>query len=74
MLEQVFWKSFAANTDYDEEERVQAYMGHFPHGGVGHNLIDHLGQVFQNGGEFSHFDYNQLLEEKKTVNNMIRYR
>mgnify|MGYP001948353996 CR=1 FL=1 len=74
MLEQVFWKSFSANKEYDDPERIEAYMGHFPHGGVGHALIEHLGQVYQNGGDFRYFDYNQLREDKMKINNEIRYR
>ena len=45
MFEKAFWDSYSANTNYDDPERIEAYMGHFPHGGVGAKVIDHLGQV-----------------------------
>ena len=43
MVENAFWKSFAANKEYDDPDRIQAYMGHFPGGGTSARLLDHLG-------------------------------
>ena len=34
ILEQAFWESYAADASVDDPDRIQAYMGHFPHGGT----------------------------------------
>ena len=70
MFEKAFWDSFSASAEHDDPERIEAYMGHFPHGGVGAKLIDHLGQVSR-VESYQNFDYNQLNEEKKQINNII---
>lgn len=69
-FEQAFWDSYAANENYDDPERIEAYMGHFPHGGVGSKLIDHVGQVSREE-RFQGYDHNQLDEDKKAINNLI---
>lgn len=46
-LEQVFWKSYEANEQFDDDDKMKAYMGHFPHGGVGDQLLDHVGQIYR---------------------------
>ena len=43
-IEDLFWSSYAANKEYDDQDRIEAYMGHFPHGGVSWKLLDHIGQ------------------------------
>lgn len=58
-LEQALWKSYEANKEFDDEELIKAYMGHFPHGGVGDHLLDHIGQIYHNDS-FQAYDTNQL--------------
>ena len=60
---------------------MKAYMGHFPHGGVGDSLLDHIGQIYHQDA-FQAYDTNQLretpgntLKEKPTgdLDNIIKY-
>lgn len=46
-LEKAFLKSHEANEEFDDEDKITAFMGHFPHGGVGDNILDHLGQMYR---------------------------
>ena len=52
-------------------------MGHFPHGGVGDHLLDHVGQIYL-FDRFQRYDTNILRdtkgnEHKPDLNNYIRY-
>lgn len=56
-IEDLFWQTYAANEVLDDPDRIEAYMGHFPHGGVSAKLLDHLGQTWRHD-TFSYYDYN----------------
>lgn len=73
MIEKAFWKSYAANRKYDDPDRIEAYMGHFPHGGIAIKLLDQLGQIYK-AEQVQPYDYNLLDEDKKEINNYIYYR
>lgn len=45
-------------------------MGHFPHGGVGAKLVDHVGQISKEE-KFRGYDHNHLDEDRKKWNNVI---
>lgn len=45
----------------DDPDRIQAYMGHFPHGGTSDYLLDHVGQIFLKENVQS-YDNNLLRE------------
>lgn len=72
MIEKAFWKSFAANKEYDDPDRIEAFMGHFPHGGVNAKLLDHLGQIYKDD-KVAHYDHNILDEDRNKIKNYIRY-
>ena len=72
MIEEAFWKSFAANKKYDDPERIMAYMGHFPHGGVSAKLLEFLGQVYRSD-KFGYLDRNVLDEDRHKLDNILRY-
>ena len=78
LLEEAFWKSYAANSDVDDPDRIDAYMGHFPHGGVSGYLLDHVGQQYKEQ-KIQSYDNNLLRDtkgnehNKKDINNIIYY-
>lgn len=46
-LEKAFWESYEPNKLFDDADKSQAYMGHFPHGATSGYILDHLSQIYK---------------------------
>lgn len=46
MVEDAFWDAYQTDEQADDPDRAQAYMGHFPHGGASAQILDHIGQMY----------------------------